>query len=178
MIELKPATLDDLPAMQTMASYYVYDMSEFLGDAPGWDFPDSGAYECDDLRPYFEDSKAFPCFIRVSGELAGFVIVNASGSDPLAEFNMAQFFVHRKFKGRGVGRYAATACFQRHKGLWNVMVIPGNRGAHAFWTRTISEFTAGAFEEGRRRVAHLDDSEQDVFRFDTSSDASGAVPVQ
>ena len=167
-IELTPATRTDLPVMQAMASYYVYDMSEFLGDQPGWEFPDSGAYECDDLRPYFEDPKAFPHVIRVSGELAGFAIVNGRGSDAEVEFNMAQFFVHRKFKGRGVGAYATTECFRRYRGLWEVMVIPGNRGAHAFWRRVIGAFTGGAFTEQRRRVRHLGDSEQDIFRFVTT----------
>jgi ribosomal-protein-alanine N-acetyltransferase len=173
MIQLVPAALADLPVMQTMASYYVYDMSEFLGDTPGWEFPDSGAYECEDLRPYFEDREAHPHFIRVSGELAGFAIVDTRGCDAEADFNMAQFFVHRKFKGRGVGASAATDCFQRYVGLWDVMVIPGNRGAHAFWKRTIGGFTQGAFEESRRRVLHLGDAEQDVFRFRTRSMSTG-----
>jgi len=102
MIELVHATLVDLPVMQAMASYYVYDMSEFLGELPGWNFPDSGAYECEDLRPYFEDPNARTFFIRVSKELAGFAIVNDKGSDPDVAFNMAQFFVHRKFKGRAL----------------------------------------------------------------------------
>jgi predicted acetyltransferase len=172
MIELVPATLSDLPIMQAMASYYVYDMSEFLGDAPGWAFPDTGVYECDDLRPYFEDAKASPCFIRVSGELAGFAIVNTLGSDPTVEFNMAQFFVHRKFKGRGVGAYAATACFRRYRGLWEVMVIPGNRGALAFWRKVVGTFTNDSFSEQQRRVPHLANSAQDILRF-TTGEARG-----
>ena len=66
----------------------------------------------DDLRPYFENPKTHPHLIRVSDELAGFAIVDDRGSDPEVDFNMAQFFVHRKFKGRGVGAHAATTCFR------------------------------------------------------------------
>jgi len=164
-IELVPAVHTDLPVMQAMASYYVYDMSEFLGDLPGWEFPDTGAYECDDLSPYFADARTHPFLIRVSGELGGFAIVDGRGSEPEVDFNMAQFFVHRKFKGRGVGAYVATECFRRYPGLWDVMVIPGNRGAHGFWRRVIAAFTEGALEERRRRVPHLGNSEQDIFRF-------------
>jgi ribosomal-protein-alanine N-acetyltransferase len=172
VIELSPALLSDLPAMQAMASYYVYDMSEFLGSLPGWEFPETGTYECDDLRPYFVDAGAHPFFIRVAGEIAGFALVNSAGTDSAVEFNMAQFFVLRKFKGRGVGRQAATTCFSMYPGLWEVLVIPGNVGAYAFWKQIVRSFTGGKFEESRRRVRHLSNSEQDVFRF--SSDLPGS----
>jgi ribosomal-protein-alanine N-acetyltransferase len=56
-------------------------------------------------------------------------------------------------------------CFRRFRGMWDVMVIPQNVGAHAFWERTIRQFTGGRFQETRRTVAHLGNSEQDVFRF-------------
>ena len=164
-VELSQATIEQLPIMQRMGSYYVYDMSEYVGDEPGWAFPDAGEYECDDFRPYFEDPAATPFFIRVDGELAGFAIVNRQGSTPDVEYNMAQFFVHRKFKGRGIGAQAARECFQRFRGIWDVMVIPQNVGAHAFWKRTISSFTDGDFQETRRSVRHLGNSEQDVFGF-------------
>jgi ribosomal-protein-alanine N-acetyltransferase len=164
-VELQEASIDQLPVMQRLGSYYVYDMSEYVGDEPGWAFPDTGDYECDDFRPYFEDPRASPFFIRVAGELAGFAIVDRRGATPEVDYNMAQFFVLRKFKGRGVGARAARECFQRFRGAWDVMVIPQNTGAHAFWKRTINAFTAGDFEETRRTVAHLGNSAQDVFRF-------------
>jgi [ribosomal protein S5]-alanine N-acetyltransferase len=151
--------------MQRMGSYYVYDMSEYVGDEPDWAFPDTGDYECDDFRPYFEDSGATPFFIRVDGELAGFAVVDRRGATPEVDYNMAQFFVLRKFKGRGVGAQAARQCFERYRGLWDVMVIPQNRGAHEFWKRIIAAFSNGDFQEARRTVAHLGNSEEDVFRF-------------
>ena len=166
-VELREAALAELPIMQRMGRYYVYDMSEYVGGQPGWEFPDSGDYECDDFRPYFDDPQATPFFIRADGELAGFAIVDRRGSTPQADFNMAQFFVIRKFKGRGVGANAAAECFKRFRGVWDVMVIPENVGAHAFWEKTIDRFTGSQFQKVRRTVAHLGNSEQDVFRFQT-----------
>jgi ribosomal-protein-alanine N-acetyltransferase len=163
--ELSLATLHDLPAVQAMGSYYVYDMSEYLGHLPGWKFPPAGAYECDDLGSYFSDPAAFPYLIKVAGELAGFAIVDRKGSDPAIQFNMAQFFIHRKFKGQGIGTAVADECFRRHAGLWSVMVIPENRGALAFWRKAIGAFTGGLLAESREQIAHLGNSEQCVFRF-------------
>ena len=48
-VELRKAAIEQLPVMQRMGSYYVYDMSEYVGGEPGWAFPDTGDYECDDF---------------------------------------------------------------------------------------------------------------------------------
>jgi predicted acetyltransferase len=166
--ELIAASLDGLAVMQTMATYYVYDMSEYCGDEAGWRFPETGIYGCEDLRPYFEDADTHPYFIRAAGELAGFAIVDTKGSNPEVEFNMAQFFVHRKFKGRGVGAAAASWCFRRYPGVWEVNVIPANRGAFAFWSRIIPRCASGAVELARRPAPHLRNQIKDIFRFRTS----------
>ncbi|MHB8530501.1 MAG: GNAT family N-acetyltransferase [Caulobacteraceae bacterium] len=165
--ELVEASLADLPVMQAMATYYVYDMSEFVGREPGWKFPETGLYECESLRPYFEDPDAHPHLVRVAGELAGFAIVDTKGSGPEVEFNMAQFFVHRKFKGRGVGLDAARQCFERFAGAWEVNVIPANRGAFAFWSRIIPQCAKGVVEQSRRPAPHLRGAVKDFFRFRT-----------
>lgn len=34
-----PATLADYPALQNLARFYVYDMSRYCGDLPGWECP-------------------------------------------------------------------------------------------------------------------------------------------
>ena len=167
--ELVPATPADLPVLQTMATYYVYDISEYCGDEPGWQFPETGLYDCEPFAPYFEDPAAHPYLIRVAGELAGFAIVDAKGSTPDIQFNMAQFWVHRKFKGRGVGADAVGQLFARYAGLWEVNVIPANRGAFAFWRRVIHRHAVGPVIEGRRPAPHLRGQLKDLFRFRTAT---------
>jgi predicted acetyltransferase len=165
--ELVDATLGDLAVMETMATYYVYDISEYVGDEPGWAFPETGLYEGPEMRPYFEDPATHPYFIRVKGELAGFAIVDDKGSGPEIEFNMAQFFVHRKFKGRGIAADAAGQCFARYSGLWEVNVIPLNRGAFHFWSRIIPKSAKGPVELSHRPAPHLRNAVKDIFRFST-----------
>jgi predicted acetyltransferase len=165
--ELIEASLADLPVMETMATYYVYDISEYVGDEPGWAFPETGLYGGPEMRPYFEDPATHPYFIRVKGELAGFAIVDDKGSGPEVEFNMAQFFVHRKFKGRGIAADAAGQCFARFSGLWEVNVIPLNRGAFHFWGRIIPRSAKGAVELSHRPAPHLRGAVKYIFRFST-----------
>lgn len=43
-------------------------------------------------------------------EIAGFVIVDSKGSEQKIDFNMAQFFILRKFRNKGISRYIAYQC--------------------------------------------------------------------
>ncbi len=42
-----------------MARFYVYDMSEYLGNEEGWEIPEDGLYECIDFKKYWEDKTLF-----------------------------------------------------------------------------------------------------------------------
>lgn len=81
---------------------------------------------------------------------------------------MAQFFVARKFKHKGIGRYIAEQCFKKFAGSWEVMVIPGNEGAYRFWRSTIKNFSSNQFTEYTRETAHFNNSKKNIFRFNSS----------
>ncbi len=162
-----PALIEDYPVIQNMARFYVYDMSEYMGTESGWEFPENGLYECIDFKKYWLDKEAFPFLIRYDNELAGFAIIDKKGSEPEIDFNMAQFYIHRKFKSHGVGKYIATQCFDKFKGVWEVMVMPENTGAYLFWTSVVKDYTHGKFIEYTRKIPHFNDSVKDIFRFNS-----------
>ena len=164
-IKLIPATLDEYPVIQNMGRFYVYDMSEYLGSEKGWELPDDGLYECIDFKKYWEDENSFPFIVRYQNEMVGFVIVDKKGCSAEIDFNMAQFFISRKFKGKGIGRYVALQCFDRFRGVWEVMVMPGNEGAYRFWRATIKKYTNNMFTEYTRDVAHFNNSNKNIFKF-------------
>ena len=164
-IKLISATLNDYPAIQNMGRFYVYDMSEHMGKEEGWEIPETGLYECIDFKKYWEDKECFPFLVRYENEIAGFVIVDKKGSSPEIEFNMAQFFILRKFKNKGIGRFVATQCFDKFRGIWEVMVIPGNEGAYRFWRSTIKNYSGNDFIEYTRQVAHFNNSTKNIFKF-------------
>lgn len=164
-IYLIPASFEDYTIIQNMGRFYVYDMSEYMGNEAGWEIPADGLYECIDFKKYWLDSNAFPYLIRYDKELAGFAIIDKKGSDNQIDFNMAQFFILRKFKGKSVGKQVAYQCFNKHQGVWEVMVLPGNTGAYHFWKKVIMQYTQNNFKEYTRQVAHLNNSEKIIFRF-------------
>jgi [ribosomal protein S5]-alanine N-acetyltransferase len=164
-IKLIPATIEDYPIVQNMARFYVYDMSEYLGDKEGWEMPEDGLYECIDFKKYFEINDTYSFLIRKGNELAGFVIIDKKGSDESIDFNMAQFFILRKFKGQSIGQYVAQTCFNQFKGVWEVMILPGNIGAYQFWKRCIQDYAGNNFTEYTKNVIHLENCEKNIFKF-------------
>lgn len=166
-VTLIHATIADHPTIQNMGRFYVYDMSEYMSKENGWEIPEDGLYQCIDFKKYFDQKESYPFLIRKGKELAGFVIVDKKGSAPDIDFNMAQFFILRKFKGCGIGKYVAQTCFDRFKGAWEVMVLPRNTGAYQFWKCSIKDYTGSKFTEYTRNVAHLNNSEKNIFRFES-----------
>jgi predicted acetyltransferase len=56
-------------------------------------------------------------------------------------WDMAEFFVVRRHRKRGVGAEAALRVFAAHRGRWEVRQRRENPAATAFWLRTIARFT-------------------------------------
>ena len=168
-VQIIPASLKDYPTIQNLGRFYVYDMSQYLGSEEGWECPEDGLYECIDFKKYWEVSDAFPFLIRYKNELAGFVIIDKKGSEPKIDFNIAQFFILRKFKNKGIGKYVAQQCFDQFPGVWEVMVIPGNDGAYQFWHSTIKEYTNNQFSEYKKTIKHLGNSLKNIFCFNSQN---------
>jgi predicted acetyltransferase len=162
-IQLIPATLADYPVIQNMGRFYVYDMSEYLGHNDGWEIPEDGLYECIDLKKYWETGSGFPFLICHQNELAGFAIVDNKGSDASINYNMAQFFILRKFKNKGLGQYVAHQLFNRFKGTWEVMVMPDNIGAYQFWKKVISKYDSD-YQSYDRAVPHFNNKIWRIFK--------------
>lgn len=171
-IKLIPASLNEYSIIQNMARFYVYDMSEYLG----WGMPEDGLYECIDFKKYWQTDDAFPFLIRDDKELIGFVIIDKKGSEPSTDFNMAQFFILRKFTKKGLGRYIAHLCFDKFQGSWEVMVIPGNEGAYRFWRSIINEYTSQKFSEDTRQIPHLENNIKNIFKFNSRLSINVNVP--
>lgn len=151
-------TLHEVPAAErdTLANLlqlYLYDIAEYAHG--GWNpIGADGRYAYRWLDAYWTDARRHPLRIDADGTLAGFVLVNAHSLVPDWEpaHAIAEFFVLRAHRRRGVGAAAAHAVFDRFPGRWQVAQDAPNTGAQAFWRTTIAAYTGGAFE-----TRHLDD---------------------
>ena len=80
--------------------------------------------------------------------LAGFVLVRrVSGAGESPSYSMAEFFVMRKYRRKGVGTEVARRIFDMFPGRWEVAQNSHHTESHAFWQRVIGEYTDGQYEQ-------------------------------
>jgi predicted acetyltransferase len=56
-------------------------------------------------------------------------------------WDMAEFFVVRGYRRRGIGTQIAHEVWRRFPGIWEVRVMESNHSARLFWERAIQAFT-------------------------------------
>jgi predicted acetyltransferase len=132
------------------AAYRDY-LSELSSSKTGI-FPALGEWttrEDEFLAGWFGDPSAHPFVILHSGVRAGFALVSRPASLQRArpDFRMADFFIVRDARRRGVGASAAALLFSRFAGEWEVLEDAYNRAALQFWRRVIGSVTSGRYSE-------------------------------
>jgi predicted acetyltransferase len=168
-MKLIKASIKDYPIIQNMSCFYVYDMSRYCGDLPGYKSMEDGLFRCLDLKRYFEENNRHPFLIRVKEEIAGFIMVNKIGSTLNVDWNMGEFFVLAKFQGKGIGEKAAIEIFKLFLGIWEVPVIPENSRALQFWRKVIKKFTLeGNIMEVKKVIDYPEPHPMIIFRFEST----------
>lgn len=134
------ATDAQKPTIANLIQLYLYDMTDEGPFPVGAD----GRFEYHFLDRFWQH----PYLIYCGGELAGFALVieqcPVTGLDPC--WFMAEFFILRAYRRRGLGKAAATAILQWHPGRWHVAVTEHNLRAAAFWAPSLSGYEVTAIQ--------------------------------
>jgi predicted acetyltransferase len=127
------------PLIQNLIQLYTHDFSEFWGGTSRGDVNAQGLFDAYPLDQYWTELNWTPMLICCDRVLAGFCLVNdRTHSGLTADRNMAEFFILRKHRGRGVSQAAADIVFSCHPGLWEVAVARKNARAREFWRKTVT----------------------------------------
>jgi predicted acetyltransferase len=144
-IDLLRAANHDAVSLANLFQYYVYDLSDVVETSLGAD----GRFHLPSLDAYWSDAWRHPHIVKVDGNLAGFALVQQrsriTGDDET--WDIAEFFVMRKYRRHGVGRAVAGRVFDSFRGSWEVRERKTNLAAIAFWRRVIDAYTKGNFKE-------------------------------
>jgi predicted acetyltransferase len=150
-LEVSPALPEQQPILANLLELYIHDFSELREMELG---PD-GRFGYPNLPLYWHEPGRHPLLVRIDGGLIGFALVKRgseiSGSGSV--WDMAEFFVLRGYRGRGIGTEIAHEIWRRFPGLWEIRVMQSNRSAHRFWQRAITRF--------KGKVAHSRRVEKD-----------------
>ncbi len=137
-ISLQPITVDHASVLRNLFQLYVYDFSELLP----LDLGPSGLFEPPLGEEWWTRDDHFAFFIRSAeaGKLVGFALVRRGSrvTDASDVMDVAEFFVVRGARARGVGSAAAHALFARFDAPWEIRVRESNLPAHKFWSRVVS----------------------------------------
>lgn len=146
-IALDAAAPADATLLANLLELYIHDLSAAF---PSVELGPDGRFGYPGLERYWaEPGRRFPFLIRCDGKVAGLALVTrgSPASDDPEVFDVAEFFVLRRYRRSGVGRRAAVLLWNRLPGRWIVRVSEGNKGALPFWTDIITEFANGAVKE-------------------------------
>jgi predicted acetyltransferase len=135
-LEVIPATAEQEPILANLLELYAHDFSEFHHLEIGED----GRFGYRSLPLYWSEPDRHPFLIRMDSKLAGLVLVKQEVSGNDAVWDMAEFFVIRGFRKRGIGTEAAHQVWGRFPGRWQVRVMETNVSARHFWAGAISKF--------------------------------------
>lgn len=127
-VQLVPASEPDRAVLRRLIELYLYDFSELNGA----DVDQHGEFGYRYLDHYWTEEDRAAFLVRVDGHWAGFALVRRGAPSDIAEF-----FVMRKYRHRGVGRRAAIELFERYPGPWQVRQQQANPVATSFWRSVI-----------------------------------------
>lgn len=160
-INLKKIEVSSRYILENLFTYYIYDMSQYMG----WDPNSDGQYTFipSTLDSYWLDRNYVAYFIYVDDALAGFALIRPYPTRP-DRLDVEQFFVLRKYKGQGIGKKAFEEILNIHPGKWQIRVLKENEPALAFWKSVVNHRVGENFEV----CIDIDiDLEMHFIRFDT-----------
>ena len=101
-VQLVEASLEQKPVLHRLMQLYLHDTSEFTGD----DVNQEGLFTYRYFDEYWAEPDRVPFLVYCDAALAGFVLVNTYtvALAPGAGRSIAEFFIMRKYRRRGVGQ--------------------------------------------------------------------------
>lgn len=152
----------DVPIVRRLVQLYIYDLV-----GARWGVEADGTYAPPRWhRQFWRRDHRHHFVMRVNGRPAGFALVRELPSvDNAPTREMAEFFVLRTYRRRGVGTRAARALFARFPGRWELSVLTWNATARPFWRRIIRRVAVGRTVSHLRRQGEL---RSIVWHFDTA----------
>jgi len=137
-LELIRASAEHQAAFGNLLELYMHDFSELVPIDVG----DEGRYGYKNLPLFWSENSRLPFLARLNGKLVGFVLVTQSSEPSDGDaWDMAEFFVLRWYRRRGIGTRLAARVWLHCPGRWQIRVMEKNVLARRFWESSIAKFT-------------------------------------
>lgn len=153
-LELVPAAPEHQPVLENLLQLYIHDFSEFVPI----DIGNDGRFGYSRLPLYWSDPRRRPFLAKFDGQLAGFLLVDRRREIPgdSEVWDMAEFFVMRRFRRSGLGTELAKKIWRLCRGKWQIRVMARNAPALEFWRSSIARFTGQPASSTSFRIEGVD----------------------
>jgi len=105
-----------------------------------------------DYKNYVSNESREAFLLTANDEVAGYILINEATIKQSTEWSIVEFFIRKKFQGKGIATQAAYKIWQKKSPAWEVAVIPENRAALQFWEKTIAQYTNNQYKKENRLV--------------------------
>ena len=124
--------------LRQLCEFYCYDFSEYT-DA---DVDLAGHFHYRYLDHYWTEKGRYAFLILVDEHYAGFVMVNNVVHQITKDEGqaLAEFFILRKYRRKGIGKQIAHQVFDKYPGKWEVAQELKNTISIAFWDQVIKDY--------------------------------------
>ncbi|MEE9101832.1 GNAT family N-acetyltransferase [Pseudomonas nitroreducens] len=145
-IELVQTGPEHIELIRNLYQFYAYESSDWEQE----DVEVDGRFYIHEehLARYWNEPEWSANLILVDGFIAGFVLIEGSELPGIDALELADVFVLKKYRRKGVGRTVATRVLLDNPGPWLVRYYTGDELAAAFWKAVL-----GALP---RPVKHID----------------------
>ena len=160
-VELLHATPEQFETVANLFQLYAYDFSNFHDVVIGED----GRFAAEKLPLFWSEPNRYAFLVRFASKPAGFALVKKGSEFTNSQnvWDMAEFFVLRRYRRCGVGAEAARQIWRRLPGRWEIRVMECNSGACHFWAHAIQTVLAKSVAPAR---VESGDRRWYVFSFD------------
>jgi predicted acetyltransferase len=131
-VEIVPVAASERDVLWRHLQFYIYDMTQFTGAQA-----EDGVFAYRHFSAYLQNGADRGAFwAKVGSEIAGFALVKLDGDCR----EMAEFFILRRWRRRGVGHAFARQLMGRSPGPWKLRELANNTAAIAFWRGVLEGF--------------------------------------
>lgn len=115
------------------------------------------------LDSYFEKNDRYPYFIFADNTVVGFALINNYTLVLKSGLSIGEFYIHPRFRHKGIGTETVRKLIKLHPGPWEVRVMRNNASGLQFWYRTIKKLT------NREYILSVDSEKWDgiIFTFNS-----------
>lgn len=135
VVALERVVPERADVLDRLFQLYAHDFSELVSLR----LEPTGRFAVTVSESWWTQPDHHPFFLRIDGRLAGFALARRGSRVRLDQdvMDVAEFFVVRGERRRGVGVRGAALLLTNFPGRWEVRVRAANRAASSFWSAAL-----------------------------------------